>query len=531
VTVAEPAALPTNLLPISVGGDLQVNDDLLPRVLLAPFRTGADHTVAPDRDLLTAEPVARLRAGRQVVSYRLSPRAVWSDGQPITVRDFEFTWRLQRDRGCPDLANADGYDQIESVRGTGGTVEVTFRRPYADWRALFQLYPQHLMDTGGPLCAVVRRGWPVAGGLPADVASGPWQITRARIEPGRQITLTPNPRWWGAPPRLASIKVTGMADARAALAAVRDGEADVVQLRSPATLAGQLRDDPDLTVRTQADLALEHLDLNTRVPALADGRVRRAVALAVDRPALRSAEATGATGDTGGTGDTGATGSTWAGLPAKVLDNRFFVSGQPGYRDTSGGQYAHADPAAAGALLRQAGYRRSGRYFGKVGKRLFLVLSTPTGSPSRLLAAQRIAAQLERAGIAVRTQPTASLFLGPDQPGSLASGRWQLALYAWLGSPFIGGEVPVYRSGGPLNYGGGGDPRVDALLDRLSGTLDLAGQAELANAADTQLWRDMFSLPLYERPVTLVHRTELTGPQVSDSSIGPLWNCDQWSVR
>lgn len=511
--VAEPDQLPTNLLPISVAGNLQVNADLLPRVLLAPFRTGADHTVVPDRDLLAADPTARFRAGKQVVSYRLNPAAVWSDGRPITARDFEFTWRLQRDRGCPGLVSTAGYDQIESVRAADRTVEVTFRRPYPDWRALFQLYPQHVMDTGGSLCGVVRRGWPVAEGLPHDVASGPWQITRARITPGRQITLTPNPRWWGARPELASITVTGYSDARAALAAVHTGRADVAQLRPAEGLAGQLRDDSGLTVRAQADLVFEHLDLNTRVPALADVRVRRAIALAVDRPALAAAE----------TAD--------AGIRTDLLDSRFFVPGQPAYRDTSEGRYAHANPAAADALLTQAGYRRSGGYFGKGGRRLSLVLSISAGNPFRLHIGQLIAGQLKRAGIEIRPQPTANLFLSFSQPGSLASGHWQLALYAWLGTPFVGADLPIYHSNGSLNYGKGNDRRVDAILNRLTGTLDTAGQTKLANAADTLLWQDMFSLPLYGQPVLLVHRSTLHGPQVSDSSVGPLWNCVQWSVR
>jgi peptide/nickel transport system substrate-binding protein len=110
-----------------------------------------------------------------VVTYRLNPRASWSDGQPITTEDFAFSWRIQRSAdpargGCPALVSTIGYDQIVAVEGRdrGRTVEVTFRPPFADWKSMFnqQLFPAHLMDRGDAAATSIGRRLPGPGSHP-----------------------------------------------------------------------------------------------------------------------------------------------------------------------------------------------------------------------------------------------------------------------------------------------------------------------------------------------------------------------------
>ncbi|BFO15015.1 hypothetical protein SHKM778_14030 [Streptomyces sp. KM77-8] len=77
---------------------------------------------------------------KQVVLYRLSQQAVWSDGREIGAADFAAQWRALsgKDTAYWTARNA-GYDRIEKIeRGKGNLeVKVTFSRPYADWRSLF----------------------------------------------------------------------------------------------------------------------------------------------------------------------------------------------------------------------------------------------------------------------------------------------------------------------------------------------------------------------------------------------------------
>ena len=62
----------------------------------------------------------------QTVVYKLNPKAVWSDGTPITADDFIYNWQAQSGNpaytdvgGQPyDDASTAGYSQIESVVGS-----------------------------------------------------------------------------------------------------------------------------------------------------------------------------------------------------------------------------------------------------------------------------------------------------------------------------------------------------------------------------------------------------------------------------
>ena len=68
--------------------------------------------------------------------YTLNPKAVWSDGVPITAKDFEYAWAQERGDPTSDptpwRARA-GYRDIRSIKGTnkGRTVTVVFRTPFA----------------------------------------------------------------------------------------------------------------------------------------------------------------------------------------------------------------------------------------------------------------------------------------------------------------------------------------------------------------------------------------------------------------
>ena len=85
--------------------------------------------------LLAGEPEVTAGA-KPVVTYKLNPKAVWSDKTPITCKDFIYTWE-QIAKG-EDIYDPTGYTDIESVVATDDTTCVTtFAKPYAGWKALF----------------------------------------------------------------------------------------------------------------------------------------------------------------------------------------------------------------------------------------------------------------------------------------------------------------------------------------------------------------------------------------------------------
>ena len=92
------------------------------------------------------------------IQYVINPKAVWSDGVPVTADDFIYAWKSQRGDGVdvdgqPDqVASTLGYRDVASVTGSHGgrTVTVVFARPYADWRIMFNhMVPAHIARTVG----------------------------------------------------------------------------------------------------------------------------------------------------------------------------------------------------------------------------------------------------------------------------------------------------------------------------------------------------------------------------------------------
>lgn len=96
-------------------------------VLPSLYRLDEHARPVPDPDYLAGAQVA----GR-TVTYRLNPKAMWSDGTPLSAADFNAQWTALRD-------SHPGYGAIESVAAGADPhqVRVVFRQPYAQWQALF----------------------------------------------------------------------------------------------------------------------------------------------------------------------------------------------------------------------------------------------------------------------------------------------------------------------------------------------------------------------------------------------------------
>ena len=76
----------------------------------------------------------------QVVTYTINPKAVWTDGTPITWEDINA--QIDATNGQDKdflIASRAGSDRVESV--TSGVDDrqavMTFAKPYAEWRGMF----------------------------------------------------------------------------------------------------------------------------------------------------------------------------------------------------------------------------------------------------------------------------------------------------------------------------------------------------------------------------------------------------------
>ncbi|CAL9572272.1 hypothetical protein SUDANB15_04827 [Streptomyces sp. enrichment culture] len=358
-------------------------------VLPSMFRTDGRGRPVRDPDYLESAEVVETEP-KQVVLYRLSQQAVWSDGREIGAADFAAQWRALsgKDTAYWTARNA-GYDRIEKVeRGKGDLeVKVTFSRPYADWKSLFTpLYPKEVMGTPDSFNDGARKK--------LKVTAGPFTVKKVDGKED-EVTLTRNARWWGDPARLSEIvlravprdkRVSALAAGTVDLAEIDPAAAGRVtaaagpqsastplmgpaadrsaadELRSWAIANGSDEEAADeevsarekrrrkaakyarrqkalsgFEVRKSLEPAYTQLALNGADGPLSDERVRRAVARALDRKELAEAVLKP------------------LGLPAEPVGSHLALSGQAAYADNSGA-LGRPDVKEARALLSDAGW-------------------------------------------------------------------------------------------------------------------------------------------------------------------------------
>ncbi|MFD9436124.1 ABC transporter family substrate-binding protein [Streptomyces sp. NPDC060002] len=360
-------------------------------VLPSMYRLDATGRPRRDADYLESAKVVDTEP-KQVVLYKLNQQAVWSDGREIGAADFAAQWRALagKDSAYWTARNA-GYERIEKVeRGANDLeVRVTFKRTYADWRSLFSpLYPKDVMGTPDAFNDGARRK--------LKVTAGPFVVKKVDRKK-EQVRLTRNTRWWGRPAKLSEIVLTAVPrDERATelaagkidlaeidpaaaqrvdgaahgtagpLAGPGSGRTAAKALRSWALAHGSDEEETedeaedesdartklrkamakwegeqkalrDFEVRRSLEPAYTQLALNGADGPLADERVRRAVARALDRKELAKIVLKP------------------LGLPAEPVGSHLALAGQDAYADNSGA-LGGQDTTEAQALLADAGW-------------------------------------------------------------------------------------------------------------------------------------------------------------------------------
>jgi peptide/nickel transport system substrate-binding protein len=438
---------------------------------------------ADQRGRVTADPSYLVRAEvtrtepKQVVTYELNPRARWSDGTPLGFGDFQALWRACRGRDpAYQITTSTGYDRIERIArgGNDRQVVVTFARPFGEWRSLFSpLYPARTVR--GP--STWDRAW--LDRIP--LTAGPFRPEAIDRTAGA-LTIARDPRWWGPRPKLDRVVFRHLA--RDAVAgAFAGGEVDAFDAGADAAAYRRARQVPGAVVRRAAGPDFTQLTFNGAAPALADVNVRRAVAMAVDRRALaRSALA----------------GLDW---PVRLLNDHAFVNTQEGYQDDAGEPGGY-DPAGAGRLLDRAGWRRSGRSRLKDGRPLTLRYVYPATAAASRQSGELIQVMLGRVGVRLELRPVPD---GAFFDRYLIPGAYDLAPFSWIGGAFpISNLKSIYgrprRDEVRQNVARIGSERLDTVLDRATGELNLTKARRYANEADRMIWAEVHSVTFYQRP-------------------------------
>ncbi len=459
---------------------------------LLPSMFGFDSEARPtlNKDYLDAAELTA-KDPRQVVTYRINRRAAWGDGTPITEADFEAQWKaLSGSDPAYRIASSAGYDQVDSVaRGADDReVVVTFRRPYADWKALFSpLYPA--TTNNDP--ATFNDGWKAR---PLTTA-GPFMF-ETTDQTAQTISLVRNPKWWGNRPKLDRI-VFRVIDPTAQVDALLNGEIDVLDVAADVNKLKRVESAPGVTVHRAAGPDFRSITINGTGEILKDVAVRRALGMAIDRAKI----ATVLVGPLG--------------VEAKALQNHIFMDSQRGYQDNAG-ILSSPDVTGAKKLLDDAGWKLEGNVRKKDGKPLAVRFVVPNGVASSNQVAELVRAMLDGIGVRVDVLavPTQEFFKQYIKPGN-----FELTVFSFIGKPFpISSNRASYVSPKPgqdgeldfqQNFARIGTPQIDALFDQATSEFDEQKAIDLANQIDTAIWGEVHSLTLYQRPDIAATRLKL----------------------
>ena len=407
------------------------------------------------------------------------------DGRPLEAADVAWTVDSLIDPGLTDAL--PGGRLITPLSGAFASVDRVEVRD----RLTVVVHLKHpdaglLFNMSDGLFGVVPRGSGSDLGQ-HPIGSGPYRFVSQMQDKG--VILERAPGCWSEPNGLApyaQLQFNVVPDTITSALELQKGSADAASNVLTLDMIYSLRNSPSVEVSASPGSNIWYLNFNVADPALADRRVRQAIALAIDRPAIVAA--------------------LWRGQ-ARLADNTLLPPGHWAAASPSDlAQYPH-DPTRAQALLESAGHAA-----GKDGVRLHLSIKISTDESSRLLAAA-LQQQLRAAGIAlsIRSAEFGTFY------SDITRGAFQMYVLKWIGSnedPDIFRYMYSSSSLPPrgANRGHYINPAVDALL----------AQAAAETGPDAQLRRraeyislqkilsiDMPSVPLWFPSSEVVHTHRL----------------------
>ncbi|MBL6458776.1 ABC transporter substrate-binding protein [Belnapia sp. T6] len=423
--------------------------------------------------------------GEDVWEIRLRPGVTFSNGSPFTADDVAFT-----------------FSRIPAVQNSPGSFMT-----YIQWvRSVEVVDPLTLrLHTDGPFPLVA----PNLGSVPildrethagmttsdfnsgkAAIGTGPFRVTSIRL--GDRIELERSEGHWGRRPAWDRVDYRMITNDATRTAALLAGDVDIID-QVPTGDIARLRRDPRVRITEADSLRLMFLVLDQargvtpfvtgpegqpldRNP-LQDARVRHALAMAVDRPAIVSRVMEGA-----------ATATT-----------QFMPAGTYGYAPDL--PVRPVDPEAARRLLAEAGYPQGFR----------LVLH---GSNDRYLNDARIVQAIGQmwSRIGVRT----AVEVAPYASFVTRASRQEFSAYmvSWgssTGEPLTGlrSVLATYdqqRGTGSVNRSRYSNPALDALLGTAARELDDSRREAILQDAARLMVRETAIIPLHVQKNTWASR-------------------------
>lgn len=218
------------------------------------------------------------------VTFRLRNDVRWHDGEPVTAEDVKFTFDLAVDPETASLLGSAYLNQVESATVLDAhTIRFDFVAPHAQaldafwWPPL----PRHLLQ------GVAASEMSQAGYNQRPIGSGPFRFVS--WERNQQLTLEANdafPVELGGRPHLDRVVFRIIPEPTTMITELLNGSADLIGYTLLPDQAIQLENQRGVQLRHYPSREFTYIGWNNASPIFQDARVRRALAMAIDRPEL-----------------------------------------------------------------------------------------------------------------------------------------------------------------------------------------------------------------------------------------------------
>lgn len=413
----------------------------------------------------------------RTVTFHLRADAKWSDGSALTAEDFVASYRRLL---TPSLAAGYAYlldpvvnaaafrrgeianfAQVGIAAPDARTLRFTLAAPAPQFLASLALPPLAPV----PAAVIARHGGVASRDNrwtdPANFAgNGPFRLAEWRRN--QVLAVNRSETYWDAAAvRLAAVKFFPTDSLETEERMFRAGQLHVTNALPIGRLAAHQKEHPEM-VRNDTAFGTDFYRLNVSRPELADARVRRALALALDRRAIAQRVLRG----------------------ARAAAGTLVPPGLPGYRGPEG---VPVDFAEARRLLAEAGHA------GGAGLPPIEILFN-TSEQHRIVAEAVQAIWQRELGLEVRLQNQENSVVLQSR----AAGEYQIVRSSWVGDYLDATSfLEVFAAGSANNHTRWTNAEYDRLLGEARATADPAARADLLRRAEELLLREAPIIPIY----------------------------------
>lgn len=329
------------------------------------------------------------------------------------------------------------------------------------------------------------------------VGTGPYMMDK--FNPGTELVLKANDNYFGNKPQYKEMTFRYVADASSRIAALKSGQADVIDAVPSASVA-DLNNDSKIEVITRPGLQVFGIGLNQTNPILQDQKVRQALNYAIQKAAI-----------------------------VKVLFNENgSVLTSPLAPNTTGyvksGEYAF-DVDKSKKMLEEAGWvAGSDGILVKDGNKMSFSLRAPEGAyPNDVAVAETIQGQLKTIGVDVQINKVDKATFWSGLKIEEDKVDFDMVLFGYNpshGDGYIQLDA-LYRTNPDAaqappqwNFNWYSNKQVDSLLDKAKIEVDMKERTNILGQVEKMIWDDAPYIYLYTNTIITAKNKDVSGVQV-----------------